>query len=134
MNDRLKPTHLVLVTLFAASIAIVLGLARSARWSRALPHPGPAAAAATAALPWLVLLVLISMRGLWWTQRPVALRLLLTLVVTNWSLAVGLQARGAAAIDARDPPRRMAIAIAAVLIVLAIDGAAFGFTPFGCAV
>ena len=102
------------------------------RWLR---HPSsPFVRALLATSPWAALTFVVITEGLWWTQRPVALRAFALYALANWSVlwCAGDRAR------ADDPwaagPRRAATVIAAALGALALQGAAFGVTPYGCSV
>jgi len=84
-----------------------------------------------AVVPWLGLFALIVRSGLWWTQRPAALRFFAAYALVNWSVGWCLEAavRGGPATAARRP----VIGLAVILAALGIEGLAFGITPFGCA-
>jgi len=89
---------------------------------------------ALAAMPWLALVVLVSTHGLWWTQRAVALRFFALLVLANWAIAWCVESSSARDDMWAAGPRRGCAILAAALAVLGVQGAAFGFTEFGCAV
>lgn len=83
-------------------------------------------------LPWLALFAVVARRGLWWTQRPVALRFFVAWLLVTWSVA--LCARLDAAGPRADALRRATWAVALALTALAVQGLSFGVTPFACAV
>jgi hypothetical protein len=82
-------------------------------------------------LPWLAILVVVLTRGLWWTQRPPALRLFVEYGCVLWSLWCS------ASVDVRRTGidlQRLLLSVAAILATLGVTGSAFGLNPFGCAV
>jgi hypothetical protein len=102
------------------------------RWFR---HPSsPVVRALLATGPWMALTLVITAKGLWWTQRPAALRAFALYALANWSV---LWCAGNRA-SADDPwavgPRRAGTVLAVALGVLALQGAAFGVTLYGCSV
>jgi hypothetical protein len=85
--------------------------------------------AATA--PWLLLSSWIAMRGLWWTQRPAAIRFLAAYALLNWSIVCCFPAPAGS--DRQRHVRGALLWLAAPLALLALDGVAFGVSAFGCA-
>jgi len=81
------------------------------------------------AAPWVALTAVVLARGLWWTQRAPLFRLFLLHALATWSLACVIDSR-------RSPPEQRgsgaALVLSLVLLIIAVDGAAFGVTPFGC--
>jgi hypothetical protein len=79
--------------------------------------------------PWLALFAVAARGGLWWTQRPSALRFLAAWALVGWTMAIC-----SGTIRARlpiDPARRAACFVALLIAVPGIQGLAFGTTPFG---
>jgi len=102
------------------------------RW---LARPeAPAVRAALAVAPWLALAVLVSTRGLWWTQRAMSLRFFALYVLANWSFVWILEPPRPDRLAWADAPRRACAIVAVLLAALGLQAAAFGFTPFGCAI
>ncbi len=84
-------------------------------------------------LPWVLLAIVVSAKGLWWTQRAVPLRFFVLYLLANWS--VGLAWNAATPRDLWfSGPRRAVVVLAAALGALGIQGAAFGVNAFGCGV
>jgi hypothetical protein len=110
---------------------VILSDRARAAWLDVRSRVHPAVRAALAVVPWLGLFAWIVTHGLWWTQRPPALRFFGTYALANWSVGWCLEAagRGGPATAARRP----VIVLAALLAALGIEGLAFGVTPFGCA-
>jgi hypothetical protein len=82
-------------------------------------------------LPWLAILVVALTRGLWWTQRPPALRFFVEYSGALWSVWCSAQ------VDAQRTGtdlRRLLLSVAAILATMGVTGSAFGLNPFGCAV
>jgi len=119
----------------AAIVALIayLSLARSTRRRWLSPPRSLVSRTLLTIAPWFALSIVIAERGLWWTQRPAAARLLVTYVLANWSAVWCLETVGRF-----DPwsagPRRSLTILAVALAFLGLDGAAFGFTPYGCAI
>jgi len=82
-------------------------------------------------LPWLAILVVVLTRGLWWTQRPPALRFFVEYCCALWSVwcseRINAQRTGS-------DLRRLLLSVAAILATMGVTGSAFGLNPFGCAV
>jgi SGNH hydrolase-like domain, acetyltransferase AlgX len=102
------------------------------RWLAA-PHAA-GARVALAVVPWLGLAALVAARGLWWTQRSMALRAFALYALANWSFAWLLEPGPPREDGWFTAPRRACAILAVVLIALGVQGAAFGFTTFGCVV
>jgi len=90
--------------------------------------------AALTVAPWLALLVLVLLRGLWWTQRPAALRLVGVLALASWSLMWWLPGERSPLTGGAARIRSITLFLAAAFSVLGLEGLAFGLTPFGCGV
>ena len=101
------------------------------RWLEAGPRPGPLRLA-LAVMPWVALTVIVFARGLWWTQRAPALRFFALYALANWSLLWCLAHPSAPQRGWSEGPGRACAILALILMALGIQGAAFGFTPFGC--
>lgn len=134
---RLSPERLMSLAVGAVVLALAaLLIARQAAWSEWCRGrdrlAGTAARTGLAIVPWLAVFGLIVVRGLWWTQRPAGLRFLAIWVLANWTTAWCL--RGSANRSAgRDTTEVPTFALAGLLAVFAVEGLAFGMTPFGCA-
>lgn len=121
----------LLATLLVAVIAY-FALARRARERRFTRPRAVVWRTLLASFPWFALSIVIAERGLWWTQRPAAARFLVLYALANWSGVWCLEASDR--FDAWSAgPRRPLTVLAAALAIVAFDGAAFGFTPYGCA-
>lgn len=82
-------------------------------------------------LPWFALVMVVTAKSLWWTQRTAPLRFFVLYLLANWSVA--LIASTAPPRDGWDGgPRRAVVVLAAVFGALGIEGAAFGVNTFGC--
>ena len=117
--------------LVAVVTLVTFGDRGRAAWRDARSRVPTAVRSFLAVVPWLGLFAVIVTRGLWWTQRPSALRFFAVYVLVNWSVAWCLEPAGRAG-----PPtaaRRPVIVLAVFLAALGIEGLAFGVTPFGCA-
>jgi hypothetical protein len=93
---------------------------------------GPAARAILTIAPWLALFALVLTKGLWWTQRPPALRLVVVLALTCWSLMWCLPIGPSPAAKTAARVRSITLLLAAAFWALGFEGLAFGLTPFGC--
>lgn len=104
----------------------------------------PAVRALFAIGPWVGLAAGVVVTGLWWNQRPPALRLFATYTLAIWSIAwlAALPGRAdtpapAGELRPEAPSDRFArnllITFALALALLGIDGLALGITPFGAA-
>jgi hypothetical protein len=92
---------------------------------------GPGVRTMLAMAPWIVLVALIAARGLWWTQRPGALRFFAAWTLLNWSIAWCEPSDWST--RTRVPARRAVLLLALLFLALGLEGLAFGVTPFGCA-
>lgn len=81
-------------------------------------------------VPWLLLFALIAGRGLWWTQRPQALRFFAVYLLVTWSITLCAGASGAR--GRLESARRAVAVVALALGAIGVQGLAFGVTPFGC--
>jgi hypothetical protein len=119
-----------------AVVAIVALLTFDTRpravWVGARSRVPPVIRAFLAVVPWLGLFALTVRSGLWWTQRPSALRFFAAYVLVNWS--VGWCSNSAGNGSRTTAARRPVVVLAVFLGALGIEGLAFGVTPFGCAV
>ena len=113
--------------------ALTLSLSRRARNRSRSVLPGWRTRATVALVPWIATASLVLARSFWWTQRPAALRFFLLYVLVNWSLACCFITTQACT-PRGDGVRRAVLLLAAILATVGIEGAAFGVTPFGCAV
>ena len=95
---------------------------------------GPWARAALALVPWLVMVALITQKGLWWTQRAAPLRVFVLYLLANWSAAWCTGSRSSLADPAFSGPRKAGAWLSALLIIVGIEGAGFGVNTFGCGV
>lgn len=127
-----------LTLLGAGGIAILLAgaLTSTALWtawtSRRDRIVGSRTRVAIALAPWLGLLALVAARGLWWTQRPSALRFFVVALLINWTL--GWIVRSVERGVPPDAMSRPALVPAVLFSLLGWQGLAFGLTPFGCGV
>ena len=108
------------------------------------PFARPALRTFFAVIPWVGLLATIVAAGPWWSQRPWALRLFATYALAAWSFVWyfappdGGVARAGGGDAGSEPPadrtvRHLLVGFSVLLGVTAIDGLAFGVTPFGSA-
>ena len=108
------------------------------------PFARPALRAFFAVIPWVGLLATIVAAGPWWSQRPWALRLFTTYALAAWSFIwylappVGGGTRAGGGDAGSETPadrtvRHLLVGFSVLLGVTAIDGLAFGVTPFGSA-
>jgi len=127
---------------YRAAVVAGLGVVLAALDTTFAPRPrpwlrrpsSPALRAFLAVAPWIVLAALVMTRGLWWTQRPVPLRAFALYALANWSFLWCAGERAVADDFWAAGPRRAASMLAALLAALAIQGAAFGVTQYGCSV
>lgn len=90
--------------------------------------------AIAAALPWLAALGVVAVRGLWWAQRAAELRLFVLCAAASLVLPVSRLVAPVSS-TGRDPSMSRAVGIVAIVAgLIAIDGAALGLTPWGCAI
>ena len=134
---RLPPTGGRRAAIVGGALFIVAALAvsrsRAARERLSAIAPSGTTRATLALAPWIAIASLVLARSFWWTQRPAALRFFLLYVLVNWSLACCFITPRASTLRG-DGARRAVIVFAAILAAIGIEGAAFGVTPFGCAV
>jgi hypothetical protein len=78
------------------------------------------------------LFALTASRGVWWTQRPQALRFFAEYVLLNWSVFCAFAGRSKRSDDARSIDRAVLV-VAVMIAVFGVEGSAFGLTPFGAA-
>jgi hypothetical protein len=125
----------IIITAGGAFVLLVGVLTFSSRarahWRRS--PTSPVVRTALAVVPWIALCGLISAKGLWWTQRPSALRFLAVYLLANWSAGWCLGSWRSTPASAGSAGRAVTV-LAAALGALGIQGSAFGVTPFGCAV
>jgi hypothetical protein len=120
----------------AAVIVVVALLAFNARRREAFlafrdRYTGSVTRGAAAVLPWLGLFAVVAAKGLWWTQRPPALRFFITWVLLNWSIGWCVPKAG---LDANSSGANRAVLWIGVLLgALGLNGLGFGVAPFGCA-
>lgn len=134
--DRASVSHRLLLIAGAGLIATAAVAAASptlwGRWgSWRARHTTAGQRIALAVTPWIGLAVLVLSRGLWWTQRPAAMRLFALALLLNWSF-VWLLGSGAAVAGPQASVRAATRIFSVGLFVLAFEGLAFGLTPFGC--
>jgi hypothetical protein len=105
----------------------------------------PAVRVCLAVAPWVGLVVVMAGAGPWWSQRPWELRLFTTYSLAAWSFVwytASPTGGGSRAADGRagsgspvdTTARSVLIGFALAIGVAAINGLAFGVTPFGSAV
>ena len=114
----------------ALALVVFRATGRRAWIDRASGAIGPLVRALAMMAPWLALWALCVLNGLWWTQRPMALRAFIVYALANWSVAVCVVAPNRPRLD---PLRRATVWLAFGLGVIGLEGLAFGVTPFGCA-
>jgi len=113
-------------------IAYVTVASPARRWFR---HPSSALLRALLAVgPWIALAFVVAAKGLWWAQRPVPLRVFALYALANWSVLWCAGNRASADDPWAAGPRRAATVLAGGLAALALEGAAFGVTLYGCTV
>jgi hypothetical protein len=129
-----------LVLLAAIALTVSAGARRAALAPLGAAGRRPVVRGALAVGPWLVLFILVARQGLWWTQRPPALRLFAEYALLNWSVLCCLAARAATATSrptqARESTQgldRALLAVFALLAALGVQGSAFGLSSFGAA-
>jgi hypothetical protein len=119
--------------LAALLLAVVLLPAARVWWLHQRDRvTGPAARIILLIGPWLALLGFVVVKGLWWTQRPAALRLVGVIALTSWSLLWWLPAERSTLTSGSARFRSLTLLLAGVFGVLGFEGLAFGLTPFGC--
>ena len=115
-----------------AVVAYVTFAPPARRW---LHRPSSRAARALLSVgPWAALTIVVAAKGLWWTQRPVPLRVFALYALANWSALWSAGDRASADDPWAAGPRRAATMLAAGFAALALQGAAFGVTLYGCTV
>ena len=125
--------------------AMVLGVAVLAAFGRRplarfVTHPPfsqPRLRVFFAIAPWIALFAAIIATGSWWVRQDSAVRLFATYSAAMWSVVWCVADAGKPQLSqttaAQEMARRLLLGMAAVFMVLGIDGLAFGLTPFGVA-
>jgi lysophospholipase L1-like esterase len=133
-HPRHSCEYTALVAGGAVYIAAYVYVARTLSWRPPTVRSRVTWMAIASALPWLAALALVGARGLWWTQRDAVLRLFVLCAAASLVVPLSRFAATASSAD-RDRSMRRAVGVAAIAAgAIAVDGAALGLTPWGCAI